>query len=204
MGENVMSDETQTANENNDRTRARAEDTSESPLVGPVCIALTALYLIALTVVLIIAIIQFWPSSATMRSSSESALQARFLLWTFHLPNEGRLLLIVVLAGALGGQVRSLRSLAWYVGNKQLKRCWISQYILTPFVGAILAVVSYFIVRAGFCPANSTVQQVNIFGFAGLATIVGIASEHVALKLKQVANTLFTKPVQGKDSNPQE
>jgi hypothetical protein len=110
----------------------------------------------------------------------------------------------VVLAGALGGQVRSLRSFAWYVGNKELKRSWLPQYILNPFVGAILAIVSYFIIRGAFCPANSTVQQINIYGFAGLAALVGIASEPIALKLKQVANTLFTKPIQGQDSKPQE
>ncbi len=69
---------------------------------------------------------------------------------------------------------------------------------------AILAIVSYFIIRGAFCPANSNVQQINIYGFAGLAALVGIASEPIALKLKQVANTLFTKPIQGKDSNPQE
>ena len=162
------------------------------------------MYLLLLSILLVVAIIQFWPASAVTRGSIDPVLNTSFLYWTVSLSNEGRLLLIVVLAGALGGQVRSLRSLAWYVGNKQLKRSWLSQYILTPFIGAILAIVSYFIVRGGFCPANSTVQQTNIFGFAGLASLVGIASEPIALKLKQVANTLFTKPIQGKDSNPQE
>ena len=198
-----MSDENQEKNEMNERTVAPDAGPSDTQLVGPVGILLIAVYLILLSILLVVAIIQFWPASAS-RGSIEPMLRASFLCWTFSLSNEGRLLLIVVLAGALGGQVRSLRSLAWYVGNKQLKRSWLSQYILTPFVGAILAIVSYFIIRGGFCPANSTVQQTNIFGFAGLASLVGIASEPVALKLKQVANTLFTKPMQGKDSNPQE
>lgn len=199
-----MSDETQTTNEMNDQPVAPDASPSVSQLVGPVGILLIAVYLILLSILLVVAIIQFWPVSAASRGSIDPVPRASFLCWTFSLSNEGRLLLIVVLAGALGGQVRSLRSLAWYVGNKQLKRSWLSQYILTPFVGAILAIVSYFIIRGGFCPANSTVQQTNIFGFAGLASIVGIASEPIALKLKQVANTLFTKPKQGKDSNPQE
>jgi hypothetical protein len=199
-----MSDETQTKNEMNDQAVVRNPNPSYSPPVGPVGIVLIVVYLIVLSILLVVAIIQFWPASEVARSSIDPLLRTTFLFWTFSLSNEGRLLLIVVLAGALGGQVRSLRSLAWYVGNKQLKRSWLSQYILTPFVGAILAVVSYFIVRGGFCPANSIVQQTNIFGFAGLASLVGIASEPIALKLKQVASTLFTKPIQGKDSNPQE
>jgi hypothetical protein len=203
MGENDMSDETQTKNEMNDQTVVRDTNPSDSPPVGPVGFLLIAVYLILLSILLVVAIIQFWPASAASRGSIDT-LNTSFLYWTISLSNEGRLLLIVVLAGALGGQVRSLRSLAWYVGNKQLKRSWLSQYILTPFIGAILAIVSYFIVRGGFCPANSTVQQTNIFGFAGLASLVGIAAEPISLKLKQVANTLFTKPIQGKDSNPQE
>ena len=196
-----MSNNTQKTNEINEPPAPKDSSGMNSRSVGPVGIVLTAAYLILLTILLIIAIIQFWPVSV---QSSVQRLDVNFLLWSFSLSNEGRLLLIVVLAGALGGQVRSIRSLAWYIGNRQLKRSWLSQYILTPFVGAILAIVSYFIIRGGFCPANSTVQQTNIFGFAGLAGLVGIACEPVALKLRQVANTFFIKPIQGKDSNPQE
>ncbi len=196
-----MSDETQTKKETNVADQAGC---SGSPSLCFVGFLLTATYLILLSILLVVAIVQFWPSPGTPQGPAYSLPQIRFLLWTVSLSNEARLLLIVVLAGALGGQVRSLRSLAWYVGNKQLKRSWLSQYILTPFIGAILAIVFYFIIRGSFCPANSTIQQINIFGFVGLASIVGIASEPISLKLKQVTNTLFTKPIQGKDSNPQE
>ena len=178
-----MSKETQTKKEKNNQTVARDTSRLDSPFVGPIGFLLTAVYLILLSILLVVAMVQCWALSIS---------------------DEGRLLFMVVLAGALGGQVRSLRSFAWYVGNKELKRSWLTQYILTPFVGAILATISYFIIRGCFCPANSTVQQINIYGFAGLASLVGIASEPIALKLKQVADTLFTKPIQGKDSNPQE
>ena len=178
-----MAKETQTKKEKNNQTVARDTGRLSSPLVGPIGFLLTAVYLILLSIFLVVAMVQCWALSIS---------------------DEGQLLLVVVLAGALGGQVRSLRSFAWYVGNKELKRSWLTQYILTPFVGAILAIVFYFIIRGCFCPADSTVQQINIYGFAGLATLVGIASEPIALKLKQVTDTLFTKPMQGKDSNPQE
>jgi hypothetical protein len=179
----IMSDETQTKKEMNNQTVTRDTSRSGSPHVGPFGFLLTAVYLILLSIILVVAMVQCWALSIS---------------------DGRRLLFIVVLAGALGGQVRSLRSFAWYVGNKELKRSWLTQYVLTPFVGAILAIISYFIIRGAFCPANSNVQQINIYGFAGLASLVGIASEPIALKLKQVANTLFIKPIQGKDSNPQE
>ncbi len=195
-----MSKETQTKKEKNNQTVARDISRLSPPLVGPIGFLLTAVYLILLSILLVVAMVQCWPSPATPKGQADP----QFLFWAFSISDEARLILIVVLAGALGGQVRSLRSLAWYVGNKELKRSWLTQYILTPFVGAILAIVSYFIIRGCFFPANSTAQQTSVYGFAGLASLVGIASEPIALKLKQVADTLFTKPIQGKDSKPQE
>jgi len=189
-----------------DETRTKKEMTNQpdSPPVGLIGFLLTAVYLILLSILLVFAIVQCWPSPAAAEEPAYPPSQAKFLIWAFSISDEARLLLIVVLAGALGGQVRSLRSLTWYVGNKKLKRSWLPQYILTPFVGAILAAVFYFIIRGCFFPANATAQQTSVYGFAGLASIVGIASEPIALKLKQVTDTLFTKPIQGKDSNPHE
>ena len=136
-----MSKEIQTKKEKNSQTVTRDTSRSNSPAVGPIGFLLTAVYLILLSIVLVLALVQCWAISIS---------------------DEGQLLFMVVLAGALGGQVRSLRSFAWYVGNKELKRSWLPQYILTPFVGAILAIISYFIIRGCFCPANSTVQQINV------------------------------------------
>ena len=203
MGENNMSDETQTENEMNDKTIVSDVNLSDSLSVGSVGIILTAVYLILLSLILLVAIVQCWPSPVTPKGQVNPMLQTKFLLWTLSISNEACLILIVVLAGALGGQVRSLRSLAWYTGNKELKKSWLLQYILSPFVGATLAIVTYFVIRGGFISAGSTVQQSSVYVYAGIASIVGLASEPVALKLKQVAESLFTKPGEGKDSKPQ-
>ena len=198
-----MSDETQTKNEMNDHTATQDADLSDSTSVGPIGFVLTAVYLILFSIILLVAIVQCWPSSVTPKGQVNPMSQAKFLFWAFSISNEACLILIVVLAGALGGQVRSLRSLAWYTGNKELKKSWLLQYILSPFVGATLAIVTYFVIRGGFVSAGSTTQQSSVYVYAGIASIVGIASEPVALKLKQVAESLFTKPGEGKDSKPQ-
>jgi len=198
-----MSDEIQTENEMNDQAIVRDVDLSDPQSVGSVGILLTAGYLILLSIILLVAIVQCWPSAVTPRGQVNPMSQTKFLLWTFSISSEACLILIVVLAGALGGQVRSLRSLAWYVGNKELKKSWLLQYILSPFVGATLAIVTYFVIRGGFVSAGSTIQQSSVYVYAGIASIVGIASEPVALKLKQVAESLFTKPGEGKNSKPQ-
>ncbi|MCP4612325.1 MAG: hypothetical protein GY845_26815 [Planctomycetes bacterium] len=198
-----MSDETQTENEMSDQAIVPDVELSDSSSVGSVGILLTAVYLILSSIILLVAIIQCWPSSVTPRGQINTISQTQFLLWTFMLSNEACLILIVVLAGALGGQVRSLRSLAWYAGNKELKKSWLLQYIFSPFTGATLAIVTYFVIRGGFVSAGSPTQQSSVYVYAGIASIVGIASEPVALKLKQVAESLFTKPGAGNNPYPQ-
>lgn len=201
MRGNNMSDETQTKKETNVADQAGC---SGSPSLCFVGFLLTATYLILLSILLVVAIVQFWPSPGTPQGPAYSLSQTRFLLWTVSLSNEARLLLIVVFAGALGGQVRSMRSIAWYVGNKKLEKSWLLQYVMAPFIGAILAIIAYLVIRGAFFPANISAQQTSIYGFAGLASLVGIASDPIALKLKDVADTLFTKPIQGKHSKPQQ
>ncbi len=77
-----MSKETQTKKEKNNQTVARDTSRVSSPLVGPIGFLLTAVYLILLSIVLVVAIVQCWALSIS---------------------DGRRLLLIVVLAGALGG-----------------------------------------------------------------------------------------------------
>ena len=199
-----MSDETQTENEMNDQAIVPDVDLSDSSSVGSVGVILTAVYLILFSIILLVAVVQCWPSSVTPKGQVNPMLQIKFLLWTCSISNETCLIIIVILAGALGGQVRSLRSLAWYVGNNGLKKSWLLQYIFSPFLGATLAIVTYFVIRGGFVSAGSTIQQSSVYVYAGIASIVGIASEPVALKLKQVAESLFTKPGAGNNSKPQE
>ena len=196
-----MSDET--TNQMNKQTNDKDSKSSGSPPAGPLGSSLIAAYLILISIILLVAIVQSWPSLGAPGRQVNPMLRTKFLFWTFTISQEACLLLIVILAGALGGLVRSLRSLVWYAGNKELRKSWILQYILSPFVGSTLATVTYLVIRGGFVSAGSSTQQPRVYVYAGIASIVGIASEPVALKLKQVAESLFTKPGEGKDSKPQ-
>jgi hypothetical protein len=121
---------------------------------------------------------------------------------TFPLWNEQRLLLIVILSGALGGLLHALRSLAWYVGNRDLKRSWLLSYVLLPFTAGAVAFVFYVVIRGGFFSAGSSMAQTSTFGFAALSVLVGMFSGPAVLKLKQVSETLLTNAEEGKDSTP--
>ena len=65
------------------------------------------------------------------------------LWWQFDLWDEQRLLLLVILGGALGTLVHSLRSVYWYIGNRNLVMSWLAMYFMLPFAGSALALVFY-------------------------------------------------------------
>jgi phosphatidylglycerophosphate synthase len=117
--------------------------------------------------------------------------------------DEVRLLWIVIIAGALGSLVHALRSVYWYVGNRNLVSSWLAKYMLMPFGGSALAVVFYFVIRGGFFSPQAGVPQTSPFGFAALSATIGLFSEQAVLKLKQVAETIFSKPERGADATPQ-
>ncbi|HEY6247323.1 MAG TPA: IPT/TIG domain-containing protein [Pyrinomonadaceae bacterium] len=117
---------------------------------------------------------------------------------------ETRLLLLVMLSGALGSLMHSLRSLYWYTGNRMMVWSWVAFYLLLPVTGAILAIIFYFVVRGGFFSSTAQFQNTSPFGFAALSALVGLFSPQATLKLKEIAETIFAKPGEGTDNKPQE
>lgn len=134
-----------------------------------------------------------------------SAERARIWIFFWHVEiwDEVRLLLIVILAGALGSLVHTVRSVYWYVGNRSLKWSWLAKYILQPFAGSALAMIFYVVVRGGFFSPQTTFENTSPFGFAALAALVGLFSEQAVLKLKKVAETVLEPPAPGADAKPQ-
>ena len=175
-----------------------------SDLVGPLGITLICVYLICLSLFLIYGLIQFWPPAAVEGAQSTVPSPIRFLLWEITVSDEIRLIIIVALTGALGGLVHALRSLYWYVGNRALVLSWLIKYILLPFVGSTLGLVFYFVIRAGFFSPEATIRETSPFGFAALSGLVGMFSEQAVLKLKEMAETLLSRPGRGKDSEPED
>lgn len=116
--------------------------------------------------------------------------------------NEMRLLLIVLLCGAVGGTLHCIRSFNWYAGNRLLKWSWSVQYFLLPLSGAMVALIFYLVVRGGFFAPTSKLDDTSPFGFAALAALVGMFSPQAVKKLKEVAETMLTKPDEGKDAAP--
>lgn len=106
-------------------------------------------------------------------------------------PTELDLIILVIIAGALGSYVHAATSFASYVGNRRMGKSWIWWYILRPLIGSALALIFYFVIRAGFLQAGTGTQDLNIFGFAALAGLTGMFSKQAADKLREVFDNLF-------------
>lgn len=160
-------------------------------------------YLLLLSVLLIVALVQLWPGPTPAGGAAPSTSDVSLLFWTVSVSDEVRLLLLVVFTGALGGIVHAVRSIAWYIGQEELRRNWLITYITQPFVGSTLAFLFYLVVRGGFFSPQASFQQTSPFGFAAMAGMIGMFSPQAVLKLKEVAETILTRPPAGKDAAPQ-
>ncbi len=176
-----------------------------APMASPIPISGIVVLTIAefiFTLFLGYALISFWPMDAPVNGQIPAVTDAFFFGSTIHMFTEARFMLAVFFIGALGSQVRNLRSMYWYVGNRTLVWSWTAMYIINPLVGGLLGLIFYFVIRAGFFSAGANLQVANPLGFVALAALAGMFSEQAVLKLKDVAETLLTKPEKGKDSTP--
>ncbi|HLL76734.1 MAG TPA: IPT/TIG domain-containing protein [Pyrinomonadaceae bacterium] len=110
---------------------------------------------------------------------------------------ETRLILIVLLAGAIGSYIHAASSFVDYLGNRTLVSSWVWWYLLRPFIGMMLALLFYFVFRGGFITAGvnqggeGAASFINPFGIAAVAGLVGMFSKVAADKLNEVFTTLF-------------
>jgi hypothetical protein len=144
------------------------------------------------------------PTPLPTASPQPEPVTVNFLGRQYKLWDEQRLLLLVLLAGALGSILHDLRSVYWYIGNRSLVKSWLAMYIVLPFAGATLALIFYLVVRGGFFSPQSSFKETSPFGFAAFAALIGMFSPQAVLKLREVAETLLSKPKPGPDAKPQE
>lgn len=111
--------------------------------------------------------------------------------------------LIVIFAGAIGALIHVTRSFIWHLGRKDFDLDWLAFYFLHPISGATLSFAIYMVMRGGFMSAPSSVDSTSLYSFTALALLVGSFSENAWTKLKQVAETVFTKSDRGVVQTPQ-
>jgi hypothetical protein len=130
-------------------------------------------------------------------SGSSSATLSDAYTFSCWAGQRSRFFLLVVVAGALGGTLHALRSLAWYVGQRDLRRSWLLTYYLLPVTGALIGTIFYLVFLAGFF----TVQGSATYALIGVGGLVGMFSTQAAEKLKKIAEGLLTEAPQGNNSS---
>jgi hypothetical protein len=100
------------------------------------------------------------------------------------------ILLLVLLAGALGGTLSSVRSLYWYVGNRELKWSWVPMYAFRPLTGTALACIFFLCVNGGLITSQNPSNRLWIIG---LSALVGLFSSQGYEKLKKIFEAIFTE-----------
>lgn len=150
-----------------------------------------AIFIGVVPLILLLLIVEFWP---ILPSGGEGSTidkwedQTNIIGWKIE--PQTRLLLLVLLAGALGSSIHAATSFSVYKGLDKFNVRWMSWYLMRAPVGAGLAVIITLLIQGGiFSPQN--VEKANPFTTLGLAALVGLFSRQALDKLSDVFDTMF-------------
>jgi hypothetical protein len=101
------------------------------------------------------------------------------------------LLILVAIMGFLGNMIHVASSFTSYIGNGTFEPRWILWYFVKPFTAAGLAVIVYFVIRAGFLGAGADPASINLYGILAMSALAGLFTDNAALKLKEVFDVIF-------------
>lgn len=151
-------------------------------LLGRFATFLLGCYLVLFAVVLAYLLMRLWPVV-----EGGTTVTIGFL---GEVSPEMSLILLVIVAGALGSFIHAATSFTTYVGNRCLTVNWIWWYILRALIGMALALLFYFLIRGGFLSGSPT-DEINPYGIAASAGLVGLCSKQATDKLVEVFDTFF-------------
>ncbi|WP_447750431.1 hypothetical protein [Pseudomonas nicosulfuronedens] len=150
--------------------------------------------LMFLALVLAVALVSLWPQSYPKFPPAGAVGDPGVQCLIGWCPGpDARLLVMVMVAGALGSFVHVAKSFGDFVGNDRFMASWIWWYLLKPCIGMALALMLYLIVRALLLTVNaaSDSASVNLYGLMAMAGLVGMASKQSTDKFAEVLDTLF-------------
>ena len=154
-------------------------------------VVLISVYVLALLALFIYGLVAVWPADTTAVTNSTATSTVKFLNTTYTITDEARILLIVAMAGVIGALVQSMWALGAFVGEKDFEESWALWYIAHPFVGAGLAEIIYFSLRAGLLSTGTTAANLNLFGIAAVAGITGMFTKDAMKTLKELSSDIF-------------
>ena len=155
--------------------------------------------LVGVTALLMLQLLAIWPAvmAATPvdpdTDPSAVGTPVLFGLTQIKLEPQVVLILMVLMAGALGALVGGSRRFLYFATRDELTKRDEWSYIIRPMQGAALALIVYFTLRGGYLGQDPD-AKVNPYGVAALSALVGLFTRHAVSKLTDVFDTLFGKP----------
>lgn len=101
---------------------------------------------------------------------------------------ELELLKIVLYFALLGSCAYCGGTFAARAGNTQLAKSWTGWWVLRPFVGVAVALVTYAVSRGGLLGGQGQPAEVNAFAVASLAGLVGLFTQPALQRLRERFN----------------
>lgn len=150
-------------------------------------------YLLILPVLLTCLLVAIWPSPFTPQGKTAPELRS---LWNFTDQVEVRLLMIVLVSGALGSAVSAARTYANFHGLGRYEPNWTWWYLMKVPIGMGLALFLYMVVRGGLFSASlgdsgAVMDTANPFGFAALGALAGMFAKEASDKLEEIFKAVF-------------
>ena len=146
-------------------------------------------------------VVAIWPPDCLNNQCAPHT--TRLFFWMVTLERAENLLLLVAAMGALGALIHVTSSFADYVGNRQLVLSWVWWLLLRVPIGVALALVFYMLIRGGLIiPNGSTEPQINPYGIAGLAALIGMFAKQATDKLADIFDNLFRSDKDKARSDP--
>ncbi len=158
------------------------------PVPKPANHLMTVLIFLAPFVAFVL-LIMLWP-----KTEDWAPLNPAVFEW---LSFEVRLMLIILVSGAVGASVGMARAYAYFKGMGRYDEKWKTWYLLHIPVGMGLALIFYFVVRGGlfttsFSDPAAARESINPFGFAAFSALTGMFARQASQKLEEIFENLFS------------
>jgi hypothetical protein len=147
--------------------------------------------LIILSILVLYSLFSFWPSDLSGAESKSWSEETNYFNNVFELKSEQRVLLLVMLSGALGSLIHVTSSFSNFVGNQKLDISWSWWYILRPFIAMGIALIFYMIFRGGLFTSEMEIEKLNLYGTLSISALSGMFSDRATLKLEEMFESIF-------------
>lgn len=108
---------------------------------------------------------------------------------------DGRNLMVTMFAAGAGAMITTAMGYLEHASDKRdFQASFVPWYFARPAIAVMLGVVFYFLVKGGLLVTVGQVPaaELNVYGLAGLAALVGMFSKRAVGKLREVFGTLFS------------